>query len=131
MQIFENTIILRGFLGSNAEVPSSDGIKNSSFAVLTLCIVSGTWNKASSEWSPWTDWHRIVCPGPYFCGLTRGMKRGDYIEVEGELHVSHYDRPVIIAGQTIAGIRPAYEIHAMGIRRLEYPAAGVEMEDDD
>ena len=131
MQLFENSIKLRGFLGSNAEVPSSDGIKQDSFAVLTLCIVSGTWKKATNEWSPWTNWHRIVCPGPYFCGLTRGMMRGDYIEVEGELHISHYDRPVVIAGQRIADVNPAYEVHATQIRRLEYPAAGVDLDDDD
>lgn len=131
MQLFENSIKLRGFLGSNAEVLPSDGIKNDSFAVLTLCIVSGTWKKSTNEWSPWTDWHRIICPGPYFCGFTRGMKRGAYIEVEGELHISRYDRPVVIAGQTITSIHPIYEVHATQIRKLEYPAVGVDLDDDD
>ena len=129
--LFENTLKLRGFLGSDAEVPPSNGIKQDSFAVLTLCIVSGTWKKAANEWSPWTDWHRIVCPGAYFCGFTRGMKRGDYIEVEGELHISRYDRPVVIAGQRINDVNPVYEVHATQIRRLEYPAVGVDLEDDD
>ena len=36
MQLFENTIKLRGFLGKDAEVPSSEGITDDALAVLSL-----------------------------------------------------------------------------------------------
>jgi len=124
--IFENTVKLRGFLGCDAEVPSSDGITNDAFAVLTLCIESGTWKKTANEWLSSTAWYRIICPGPFFCGYTRGMKQGDYVEIEGQLHIAHYDRPVVVAGKIITEQHPAYEIHATQVRRLDSPSVGVD-----
>ena len=85
MNLFTNTVTLRGFLGKNAEAPSSGHIQTDSFAVLSLATVAGTWDISTNEWTPRTDWHRIICPGPYLCGMVRGMGRGDYLEVEGEL----------------------------------------------
>lgn len=49
MTLFTNTVTLRGFLGSNAEAPSSDHIKEDSFAVLLLATVSGTWDLSTNE----------------------------------------------------------------------------------
>ncbi len=73
MNIFANTLKLRGFLGKDAEVPSSDGITDDAFTVLYLATMSGTWDIATNEWTPRTTSHRIVCPGPWFCGFTRGI----------------------------------------------------------
>jgi single-stranded DNA-binding protein len=115
MTLFENTVTLRGFLGSDAEVPSSDGIRSDSFAVLTVCIATGTWKKQTSEWVSRTERHRVFCMGPYFCGFTRGMKRGDYVEIDGELHASE-------SGSAV---------HALSIRRLECPPAGVDEGEED
>ena len=81
MNIFKNAVTLRGFLGQNADVPTSNHIQHGSFAVLMLGIASGTWKKQTCEWIPSTEWHRIICPGPFLCGFTRGMKKGEYIEV--------------------------------------------------
>ena len=49
---------------------------------------------------PRTDWHRIICPGPFFCGMVRGMRRGDYLEVEGELRGQEQPRTVVVAGES-------------------------------
>jgi hypothetical protein len=117
MTLFENTVKLRGFLGKDAEVPSSEGITEDAYAVLTLCLESGMWWRPANEWISRTAWYRVICPGPYFCGFTRGMKQGEYIEVEGSLFISHYSSP---------GFKnPAYEVHAATLRRLEIPLAGV------
>jgi hypothetical protein len=43
MTLFENTLKLRGFLGRPAEVPTSEGITEDAYAVLTLCVESGVW----------------------------------------------------------------------------------------
>ena len=72
--IFENSLKLRGFLTTDAEVPPSDGISEDAFAVLSLATMSGTWDVATNEWTPRITSHRVVCPGPWFCGFTRGMR---------------------------------------------------------
>ena len=105
MNIFKNHVILRGFLSKDAEVPTSDHIRDDSYAVLTLCIESGVWNKARNKWIPQTARHTVLCPGPYFCGFTRGMKHGDYVEVEGELRSREYVSKKANAKQRIWEIR--------------------------
>jgi len=115
MMLFENTIKLRGFLGSDAEVPASNGIRNDSFAVLTVCIATGTWKKQTSEWVSRTERHRVICMGPYFCGFTRGMRRGDYVEIDGVLRAFEYGS----------------EVHALSIHRLECPPVGVDEGEED
>ena len=117
MTLFENTLKLRGFLGKDAEVPSSDGITEDAYAVLTLCVESGVWWRPANEWISRTAWYRIICPGPFFCGFTRGMKQGEYIGVDGHLLIHHYS--------SLRFTDPVYEVHAIHIRRLEIPAAGV------
>ncbi len=121
MNIFKNSVALRGFLGGDAEVPTSDHIQADSYAVLTLCIESGVWNKARNLWIPQTARHMVICPGPYFCGFTRGMKQGDYVEVEGELRST-----LIEEGTTLRNSLHAYVVHALTIRRLEIPSIGVD-----
>ncbi|MHB1958332.1 MAG: hypothetical protein ACYCO5_04800 [Acidobacteriaceae bacterium] len=121
MNIFKNHVILRGFLSKDAEVPTSNHIQPDSYAVLTLSVESGVWNKAASKWIPQTTRHTILCPGPYFCGFTRGMKHGDYVEVEGELRST-----LVEEGTTLRNSLHAYVVHALTIRRLEVPAIGVD-----
>jgi hypothetical protein len=130
MTPFTNTVTLRGFLGSNAEAPSSDHIKEDSFAVLLLATVSGTWDLSTNEWTPRTDWHRIICPGPFFCGMVRGMRRGDYLEVEGELHGQEQMRTVIVAGESHQVNKAIYAVHATRIQRLDRPGALVDTGED-
>jgi len=117
MQLFESNVKLRGFLGKNAEAPSSDGITDDAYAVLTLCVESGVWWRPANEWISRTAWYRVVCPGPFFCGFTRGMKQGDYLEIDGHLVIHHYGSLNFTA--------PVYEIHATRIQRLEIPLVGV------
>jgi hypothetical protein len=117
MQLFENTLKLRGFLGVDAEVPQSDGITEEAYAVLTVCMDIGVWWRPASEWIARPGRYRVVCPGPYFCGFTRGMKQGDYVEIEGQLAIHHY--------ASLNLTNPVYEIHATHIGRLEIPAVGV------
>jgi acetamidase/formamidase len=126
MQIFENTVKVRGFLGENAEAPSSDHIQNDSFAVLLLATVSGVWDLGANEWHSRTDWHRIICPGPFFCGMVRGMRRGDYLEVEGELRALEQERGVVVAGERFPVKHATYAVHAVRIQRLDRPDALVD-----
>ena len=124
MTLFENTVTLRGFLGKDAEAPTGT-IEIDSFAVLMLATVTGAWNVATNEWTPRIDWHRVICPGPFFCGFTRGMRRGDYLEIEGEIRAQEQERTVVIAGESFPVKRVGYAVHAARIRRLDRPEAVV------
>ena len=130
MQLFENSVKLRGFLGKDAEAPSSDHIQNKSFAVLLLATVSGLWDLGNNQWNPRTDWHRVICPGPYFCGFVRGMRRGDYLEVEGELRTQEQNRTVVVAGERFPMKHGSYLVHATRITRLDRPDALVDFGED-
>ncbi len=131
LTLFANTVLLRGFLARDAEAPSSDHIQNDSFAVLLLATVSGVWNLGHNQWIPRTDWHRIICPGPFFCGFTRGMKRGDYLEVEGGLRALEQERGVIVAGERFPVQHSTYAVHAIRIRRLDRPDALLDFSDSE
>jgi hypothetical protein len=131
MQLFENIVKLRGFLGKDADAPSSDRIEADSFAVLLLATVAGTWDLATNEWTPRTDWHHIICPGPYFCGMVRGMRRGDYLEVEGELRGQEQARIVVVSGEFYAVSKAAYAVYATRIQRLDRPDILIDAGEDD
>ncbi len=128
--LFTNSVLLRGFLANDAEAPSSDHIQNDSFAVLLLATVSGVWDLGSNEWHPRTDWHRIICPGPFFCGMVRGMRRGDYLEIEGELRALEQERGVVVAGERFPVKHSTYAVHAIRIQRLDRPDALVDFGED-
>lgn len=130
LTLFANSALLRGFLAKDAETPSSDHIQNNSFAVLLLATVSGVWDLGANEWHPRTDWHRIICPGPFFCGLTRGMRRGDYLEIEGELRALEQERGVVVAGERFPVKHSTYAVHAVRIQRLDRPDALVDFGED-
>ena len=130
LTLFANSVLLRGFLAKDAEAPSSDHIQNDSFADLLLATVSGVWDLGNNEWIPRTDLHRIICPGPFFCGLTRGMRRGDYLEVEGELRALEQERGVVVAGERFPIKHSTYAVHAVRIQRLDRPDALVDFGED-
>jgi hypothetical protein len=130
MLLFDNSVTLRGFLGKNAEAPSSDHIQNDSFAILLLATVSGVWDLGSNEWKPRTDWHRVICPSPFFCGMVETMRRGDYLEIEGELRMQDQERTVIVAGERFPVKHGTYAVHATRITRLNRPDALVDLGED-
>ena len=130
MNLFTNVVTLRGFLGSDAEAPSSDHIQNDSFAVLLLATVSGVWDLGANQWHPRIDWHRVICPGPYFCGMVRGMRRGDYLEVEGELRTLRESRIVVVDRERSSVQRESMAVHALRITRLDRPDALVDFGKD-
>jgi hypothetical protein len=130
MQLFENSVKLRGFLSRDVEVPTSDRITEQSFAVLMLATASGVWDLGANQWHPRTDWHRIICPGPYFCGFVRGMRRGDYLEAEGELRTHQQERTVVVAGERFPVQHGSYAVHAIRITRLDRPDALVDFGED-
>jgi hypothetical protein len=131
MNLFQNTVKLRGFLGKEPEVPKSDRITEYAYAVLLLATVSGIWDLATNQWTPRIDWHRIICPGAFFCGFTRGMRRGDYVEVEGDLRSQDRKQSVAVAGEHFPVSITVYAVHATRIHRLGRPLALVDTGDEE
>ncbi|MGC2161506.1 MAG: hypothetical protein WA634_06350 [Silvibacterium sp.] len=128
--LFKNIVTLRGFLGRNAEAPPSDGITEDAYSILLLATVSGTWDLSTNQWTPRIDWHRIICLGPFFCGFTRGMRRGDYLEITGELRALEQERGVVVGGERFPVSRSVYAVHAIRIQRLDRPEALVDFGED-
>ncbi|MCU1226190.1 MAG: hypothetical protein JWQ42_4283 [Edaphobacter sp.] len=128
--LFQNTVTLRGFLADNAKVPPSDGITEDAFGVLFVALMSGTWDIATNQWTPRITTHQVVCPGPWFCGFTRGMQRGDYVEVEGELYIHDHEHPVVVEGERFSAKRYVCEIRAIQVRKLDRPLLVVDTGSD-
>jgi len=88
MTSFENTVRLRGYLTEDAEAPTSDFVSRYSYGVLVVCTDPDSWNPAENVSTSQTVHHRLICIGPYLRGETQGLKRGDHIEIEGEICAS-------------------------------------------
>src|ERR1041385_5984728 len=91
MALYENTVKLKGFLGKDAESQSTHNGKT--FIVLSMATKSSYKDKQKDEWVSRTEWHRIVCFGkPGECA--KELKKGDYIDIQGELRSSEFDSEV-------------------------------------
>ncbi len=88
MALYENNIKLKGFLGKDAENFATKQQKT--FTVLSLATKSGYKDKQKNEWVNHTEWHRIVAFGKP-ADYAKNLKKGDYVEIEGELRSSEFD----------------------------------------
>lgn len=116
MALYENTVKLKGFLGKDAQLQSTRNGKT--FTVLSLATKSSYKDKQKDEWVSRTEWHRIVCfgkPGDY----AKDLKKGDYIDVQGELRSSEFDTEVGQGKKKTTVKRRAWEIRAIVVRKLD------------
>jgi Single-strand binding protein family len=89
MAIYENKVTLKGYLGKDAESFATKQQKT--FIVLSLATKSGYKDKQKEEWVNHTEWHRIVAFGTP-AGYAKDLKKGDYVEIEGELRSTERGR---------------------------------------
>ena len=82
MALYENKITLKGYLGKDAENIATK--QQRTFTVLSLATKSGYKDKQTNEWVNHTEWHRIVAFGKP-ADYAKNLKKGDYVEIEGEL----------------------------------------------
>ncbi len=114
----KNTIRLKGFIGKNAQAQATANGK--SVIVLSLATKSSYKDKKTSQWVGRTEWHRIVCfakPAEY----AKDLKKGDYIEVEGELRSSEFDAEVGSGKQKSTIKRRNWEVRASLVKKLARP----------
>ena len=58
------------------------------------------------------------------------MRRGDYLEVEGELRALEQERGVVVARERFPVKHTTYAVHAVRIQRLDRPDTLVDFGED-
>jgi hypothetical protein len=127
MNLFENSVKLRGYLSGDPEVPTPDADIHSSHMLLILTVESGRADKDTGAWITRALEIGVVCAGPDFAGVTPDMQADDYLEVEGEIDVLAADNLFLARDEHIAAVTTQTVIRAVRVRKLSSPAKG----DDD
>jgi single-strand DNA-binding protein len=118
MALYENEIKLKGYVGKDAE---SFATKNQTqLAVFTLATKSGYKNKQSGDWVNHTEWHRVVAFGRPF-DYAKGLKKGEYLEVVGELRSNPREIEVINDGKKTTLTVRDWEVRASTVKKLAKP----------
>lgn len=127
MALYENKITLKGYIGKDAENFATKQQKT--FTVLSLATKSGYKDKQTQQWVNHTEWHRIVAFGKA-ADYAKSLKKGDYLQVEGELRSSEFDVEVGEGGKKTTVRRRGWEIRASIVRKLAQPQVGENLDAD-
>ena len=122
----KNKIVLKGFIGKDAESHTTK--QQRTFVVLSLATKSGYKDKQTSEWMNHTEWHSIVAFGKV-ADYAKNLKKGDYVEVEGELRSSEFDAEAGEGRKKVTVKRRGWEVRASIVRKLALPAKPAENPD--
>ena len=126
MALYTNEIKLKGYLGKDAESVTTK--QQRTFTVLSLATKSGYKDKQTREWVKHTEWHRIVAfgtPAEY----AKGLEKGDYVEVVGELRSTEYDAEAGEGKKKTTVKRRGRKVRASVVRKLAQPAKSAENPD--
>ncbi|WP_260706552.1 single-stranded DNA-binding protein [Edaphobacter flagellatus] len=121
MALYENKITLKGFLGKDAENFATRNQKT--FVVLSLATKSGYKDQQKKEWVNHTEWHRIVAFGKP-ADFAKGLKKGDYVEVEGETRSTDYEKEIVQGKNKVKVTFRDKEVRANTVKKLAAPAKG-------
>jgi len=118
MALYENKITLKGYAGKDAE--SFVTKQQRTFVVFSLATKSGYKDKQTNKWVNHTEWHRIVAfgkPAEY----AKNLKKGDYVELEGELRSTEFDAEVGDGKKKATVKRRGWEVRASIVKKLARP----------
>lgn len=90
MAIYENSIRVKGFIGSPAQIKRDSHGKE--FVILSLCTKSSYRNRQTDQLVTSTDWHRLVAFGPP-AEKAKALAKGSYVLATGELRSTKYPVP--------------------------------------
>ncbi len=127
MALYTNTVTVKGYLGKDAETFATKNQKT--VVILSLATKSGYKDQQKNEWVNHTEWHRIVAFGKP-ADYAKGLKKGDYVEVEGELRSTEYEKE---AGQGKSKVKVTFrdkEVRANIVKKLAAPAKGENLDAD-
>ena len=118
MALYENKVTLKGYLGKEAENFATK--QQQTFTVLSLATKSGYKEKQTGQWVNHTEWHRIVAFGRP-AEFAKNLKKGDYVEIEGELRSTEFDVEVGDEKNKTTVKRRGWEIRVSIVRKLAQP----------
>ena len=121
MALYENKITLKGFLGKDAENFATRNQKT--VVVLSLATKSGYKDQQTQKWLNSTEWHRIVAFGKP-ADYAKGLKKGDYVEVEGETRTNEYEKEIVQGKNKVKVTFRDKEVRANTVKKLAAPAKG-------
>lgn len=121
MPLYTNTVTVKGFLGKDAETFATRNQKT--FVVLSIATKSGYKDQQKKEWVNHTEWHRIVAFSKA-ADYAKGLKKGDYVEVEGELRSTEYEKEVTQGKNKVEVTFRDKEVRANTVKKLAAPAKG-------
>jgi single-strand DNA-binding protein len=127
MALYENKVTLKGYRGKDAE--SFATRQQNIFVVLSIATKSGYKDKQSDKWVNRTEWHRAVVFGKA-ADFAKYFRKGDYVEIEGELRSTEYDADVLEGKKKTTVKRRGWEIRAGLARKLASPTSGENTETD-
>jgi len=127
MALYENNVTLKGYIGKDAHSIATK--QQNAFVVLSLATKSGYKDKRTSEWVNHTEWHRIVAFGKP-ADYAKDLKKGDYVEIQGELRSTEYDAEVGEGKKKTTVKRRGWEIRASIVRKLTSPASGENLDSE-
>ena len=84
--MYLNRITLIGFLGSDAEVRTTN---NSTFTLLSLATKSSYKDKKTGEYVSHTEWHRAIVWGK-LAEYAKSLTKGSHLQIEGEIRSREY-----------------------------------------
>ena len=127
MALYENKVTLKGYVGKDAQTFATK--HENSFVVLSLATKSGYKDKQTNEWVNRTEWHRIVAFGKP-ADYAKTLKKGDYVEVEGELRSTEFNAEVAEGEKKTTVTRRGWEIRASIVKKLAQLATGENVDAD-
>ncbi len=117
--MYQNKVTLIGFLGNDAEVRTNNGR-----SLTTLSLATKSSYKKDGKYIEHTQWHRCVVFGK-LGEFAATLKKGAYIQVEGELRSRKYDSKKTNSAQTI------WEIRLNSILKLDRAAKATAEDEED
>lgn len=118
MALYENKVTLKGYLGKDAEIVTTR--QQRTLVILSLATKSGYKDKQKNQWVNHTEWHRIVAFGTA-ADYAKGLKKGDYVEIEGELRSNEYDAEVGEGKKKTTVKQRRWEVRASVVKKLAPP----------
>ena len=88
--MYLNNVTLTGFLGGDAETRTTKSAVT--FTVFSLATKNSWKDRQSGEWLSRTEWHRAVVFGR-LTELAAELKKGDHVQIQGELRTREYEKP--------------------------------------
>ena len=98
--MYQNKVILIGFLGSNPEARTN----NPDVSVTNLSLATKSSYKKNGEYVSHTEWHRCVVFGK-LSEFAKTLTKGAHVQVEGELRSREYESKKTNSRQRVWEIR--------------------------